>query len=106
MPENFDFKSLGLPKEPDPTDAKAMAGKQKKFDEEFGKLPEEEREEVIGAAREEAADIDAKAKEQKEIILTSEQEKVKERLIKCLSNNDIDDVIKIKEKFNLSNDVF
>lgn len=49
----FNFKSLDLSKEPD----------QKKFDEEFGKLPEEEKSAVINAAEEEAIDIDAKAKE-------------------------------------------
>lgn len=90
--KNFDFKSLDLSKEPD----------QKKFDEEFGKLPENERKSLVDAAQEEAIDIDAKAKElagkgetptarhyqeasdqidsekaqeeQKEIILTPEQE--------------------------------
>lgn len=53
MSEKFDFKSLDLSKEPD----------QKKFDEEFGKLPENERKSLVEAAQEEAVDIDAKAKE-------------------------------------------
>lgn len=89
----------------------------------FKKLPEEEREKIIGGTQEEAAKIQAKIEsgeakdyaeanrlieqeksQNKEVVLTPEQQAAKEELIECLSRGYVNSAFQIKEKFSLPED--
>jgi len=83
----------------------------------FEQLPQKERDEIVGEAREEAAKMQEKIKsgkardytgakkliktEKGEIILTPEQQAAKQELIRRLSDGYIYAALKIKDKFNI-----
>src|SRR3990167_8906721 len=98
MPEKYDF---------------SKSENQQKFEQ----LPQKERDEIVGEAREEAAKMQEKIKsgkardytgakkliktEKGEIILTPEQQAAKQELIRRLSDGYIYAALKIKDKFNI-----
>src|SRR3990167_8687556 len=102
MPEKYDF---------------SKSENQQKFEQ----LPQKERDEIVGEAREEAAKMQEKIKsgkardytgakkliktEKGEIILTPEQQAAKQELIRRLSDGSIDAALKIIERFSVPQEV-
>ena len=102
MPEKYDF---------------SKSENQQKFEQ----LPQKERDEIVGEAREEAAKMQEKIKsgkardytgakkliktEKGEIILTPEQQAAKQELIRRLSDGSIDAALEIIERFSVPQEV-
>ena len=102
MPEKYDF---------------SKSENQQKFEQ----LPQKERDEIVGEAREEAAKMQEKIKsgkardytgakkliktEKGEIILTPEQQAAKQELIRRLSDGSIYAALKIIERFSVPQEV-
>lgn len=79
MPEKFNFNQLDMSKEDD----------QKKYDQEFEKLPKDEQVEIVGEAQEEA--------EKMNLAISN--------LTEFLSLGKIDEAIKIKDEFNIPKEI-
>jgi len=97
MPEKYDFSKIE---------------DRKKFE----KLPKEEQDIVIGEAQEEAENLAKRVesgeaekmvgnKEERKIVLTSEQEKAKQKIIDYLTWGNINHALEIKEEFSLQKEI-